>query len=63
MFGRCTCDDELHAEKKALEKLHYTHLNPLRAGLVEKTVGWAWSSARYFDSAKWVGVPREWIFS
>ena len=39
------------------------HLNPVRAGLVEKAVDWAWSSARYFDSGKSVGVPLEWIFS
>ena len=39
------------------------HLNPVRAGLVEKATDWAWNSARYFDSGKSVGVPLEWIFS
>jgi len=53
----------LYSEKKALEKLDYMHMNRVRAGLVEKAVDWAWSSARYFDSAKSVGVPLEWIFS
>ena len=53
----------LYSEKKAAEKLDYLHLNPVRAGLVEKAVDRAWSSARYFDSGKSVGVPLEWIFS
>ena len=53
----------LYSEKKAVEKLDYMHLNPVRAGLVEKAVDWAWSSARYFDGDKSVGVPLEWIFS
>jgi len=53
----------LYTEKKAVEKFHYMHLNPVRAGLVEKAVDWAWSSARYFDSGESVGVPLEWIFS
>ena len=39
------------------------HLNPVHAGLVEKIADWAWSSARYFNSGKSVGVPLEWIFS
>ncbi len=53
----------LYSEKKAVEKLDYMHLNPVRAGLVEKAVDWPWSSARYFDGGKSVGVPLEWIFS
>jgi len=53
----------LYSEKKATEKLDYMHLNPVRAGLVDKAVDWAWNSARYFDSGKSVGVPLEWIFS
>ncbi len=52
----------LYSEKKAVEKLDYMHLNPVRAGLVEKAVDWAWSSARCFDGGKLVGVPLEWIF-
>ncbi len=38
------------------------HLNPVRAGLVEKATDWVWSSARYFEHGKSVGVPLEWIF-
>jgi len=57
------CPFNLYSEKKALEKLDYMHLSPVRAGLVEKAVDRAWSSARYFESGKSVGVPLEWIFS
>ena len=32
----------LYSQKKAIEKLDYMHLNPVRAGLVEKAVDWAW---------------------
>ena len=53
----------LYSQKKATEKLDYMHLNPVRAGLIEKAVDRPWSSARHFDSGKSVGVPLEWIFS
>ncbi|HUT10923.1 MAG TPA: transposase [Thermoguttaceae bacterium] len=52
----------LYSEKKAREKLDYMHLNPVRAGLVERACDWAWSSARYYEEGKPVGVPVEWIF-
>ena len=28
------------------EKVEYIHLNPVRAGLVERAEGWPWSSVR-----------------
>lgn len=31
----------------------YIHLNPLRAGLCERTVDYAWSSARLFEDCAW----------
>ncbi len=52
----------LYSEKKAVEKLQYMHLNPVRAGLVEKATDWVWSSAGYFEHGNSVGVPLEWIF-
>jgi len=52
----------LFSEKKAEEKLTYMHLNPVRAGLVERACDWAWSSARYYEEGTPVGVPLEWIF-
>jgi putative transposase len=52
----------LYSEKKAIEKLDYMHLNPAKAGPVKEATDWAWSSARYFEHGKSVGVPLEWIF-
>jgi len=52
----------LYSEKKAREKLDYMHMNPVRAGLVEKPCDWAHSSASYYQRDESVGVPIEWIF-
>jgi len=52
----------LYTEKKAREKLDYMHLNPVRAGLVERACDWQWSSARYFERGESVGVPLGWVF-
>jgi putative transposase len=45
------------SEKKIEEKLDYMHLNPVRAGLVERAVDWTWSSARWYLQGKPVGLP------
>lgn len=37
------------------------HLNPVRTGLVERTIDWRWSSARWYDLRRSVGVPLTWI--
>jgi len=52
----------LYSESKAHEKLEYMHLNPVRAGLVQRAVDWRWSSARHFELNEPVGVPIQWIF-
>jgi REP-associated tyrosine transposase len=52
----------LYSEKKARQKLDYMHLNPVRAGLVEQAIDWRWSSARYYEQGRSVGVPLEWVF-
>ena len=52
---------EIYSESKLIEKLEYMHLNPVRAGLVEKAVDWQWSSARWYEQQKSVGVPVGWI--
>ncbi|HUT91003.1 MAG TPA: transposase [Thermoguttaceae bacterium] len=52
----------LFTEKKALEKLDYMHLNPVRAGLVQRACDWQWSSARYHEHGEPVGVPMGWVF-
>ncbi len=52
---------EIYSGEKLQEKLQYIHLNPVRAGLVEKTVDWKWSSARWYEQGKSVGVPLSWV--
>ena len=47
----------LYMETKAKKKLDYMHLNSVRAGLVPEACDWQWSSARYFEQGKSVGVP------
>ena len=53
----------LYSERKAREKLDYMHLNPVRAGLVERAVDWRWSSAGFYENGVDVGVPLQWIFA
>ncbi len=52
---------EISEHAKLEEKLQYMHLNPVRAGLVTKAVDWPWSSARWYEQRKPVGVPIEWV--
>ncbi|ADB18706.1 protein of unknown function DUF1568 [Pirellula staleyi DSM 6068] len=42
-------------------KLDYIHLNPVRAGLVDRAIDWRWSSARYYIEGRSVGVPVRWV--
>jgi len=51
----------LYSEEKVREKLTYMHENPVRAGLVAKPCDWAYSSARYYEQGRSVGVPIRWI--
>lgn len=51
----------IYSASKIEEKLKYMHLNPVRAGLCRKAVDWKWSSARYYEEGKCVGVPITWI--
>jgi len=39
-------DRALRTVKEYYEKVDYIHLNPVRAGLVERAEGWPWSSVR-----------------
>jgi putative transposase len=52
----------LFTARKAVEKLDYMHLNPVRAGLVGRACDWHWSSAAHYESGTDVGIPIEWIF-
>jgi len=48
------------SRRKLEEKLDYIHLNPVRAGLVERAEDWTWGSARWYHSGKSVGLPIHW---
>jgi putative transposase len=48
------------SRSKAEEKLDYMHMNPVRAGLVQRAVEWTWSSARWYVEGKSVGLPIRW---
>ena len=51
----------IYERRKLEEKLQYIHLNPVRAGLVDRSVDWPWSSARWYDWQQSVGVPIQWV--
>ncbi|HKO62893.1 MAG TPA: transposase [Pyrinomonadaceae bacterium] len=44
----------IFSEPMFMQKVNYIHLNPVRAGLVERAVDYRWSSARI-----WQGCPLE----
>jgi REP-associated tyrosine transposase len=50
----------VYNERKLREKLDYMHLNPVRAGLVQRAEQWPWSSARWYLRKQSVGVPITW---
>ena len=50
-------DFNLFTGGKTEEKLVYMHQNPVRAGLVERSCDWPWSSARCYETGRSVGVP------
>ena len=54
-------DFAIFSRAKLEEKLAYMHLNPVRAGLVERTVEWPWSSALWYEQGRSVGVPLGWV--
>jgi putative transposase len=51
----------IYTQHKLREKVTYMHMNPVRAGLVERDIDWPWSSARWYAFGKSVGVPIHWI--
>lgn len=51
----------LYKAARLQQKLDYMHLNPQRAGLVQRAVDWRWSSARWCLERRSVGVPISWI--
>jgi REP-associated tyrosine transposase len=52
---------EIESSRKLAEKLDYMHLNPVRAGLVQRAVNWPWSSARWYVEHRNVGVDLRWV--
>ena len=49
-------DFPIESMAKYLEKVQYIHENPVRAGLDETAVDWRWSSARWSEWRRCVGV-------
>jgi putative transposase len=41
-------DFNVCAERKRIEKLHYTHRDPIKPGLVAAAEQWRWSSFRWY---------------
>ena len=54
-------DFNLFSTRKLEEKLTYIHQNPVRAGLVSHPCDWPWSSSRYYELGRTVGVPVGWL--
>jgi putative transposase len=54
-------DFNLYSPCKIEEKLLYMHQNPVRAGLTARPCDWPWSSARYYEQGRSVGVPISWL--
>lgn len=52
---------QIYSRLKLEEKLTYMHLNPVRARLVERAEEWPWSSARWYQTSRSVGVPIGWV--
>jgi len=49
-------DFNLESDERLNQKLDYMHDNPVIAGLCDYSVNWLWSSARFYEEGKGVGV-------
>ena len=49
----------LWSDSMLWQRIQYTHLNPVRAGLAEHPNDWKWSSARIFHSRRLEDEPLE----
>jgi putative transposase len=54
-------DFNLFSAQKVEEKLIDMHQDPVRAGLAAHPCDWPWSSARYDEQGRTVGVPVGWL--
>jgi len=62
--GFVVMPDHVHAMiwfPKAGRLSQYMHENPVRAGLVDRATDWKWSSARWHQRRRLVGVPVQWV--
>jgi len=50
-------DFNIFFESKAIEKLTYMHMNPVKSGLIDRPENWKFSSARFYLLNKATGVP------
>src|SRR5947207_259299 len=41
-------DFNVYSHEKRVEKIHYMHHNPIKAGLVDDPLEWKWSSCRFY---------------
>ena len=49
-------DHNVESDEKFNEKIEYMHTNPVTAGLCTTILDWPWSSARFYEEDKEVGV-------
>ncbi len=54
-------DFPIESREKLLEKLHYIHDNPVRAELAGQQSDWKWSSSRWYEQRRSVGIKITWI--
>ncbi len=54
-------DFPIESREKILEKLQYIHDNPVKAGLTDQQSDWKWSSSRWYEQRRSVGVKITWI--
>ena len=52
---------EIFTQKKLQEKVSYMHENPVKRGLVKRSLDYPWSSARWWQERRSVGVPLGWV--
>lgn len=50
-------DFNIFSPRKLAEKLRYMHANPVRRGLAAEPCEWPWSSARFYEQGRSVGIP------
>lgn len=44
----------IRTERALWACIRYTHLNPVRAGLCERSEEYGWSSARLYEACRWI---------